>query len=130
MAAMRAISERCSGETTVEHALGVCGEFTFQVLDNLGGHQATGWGAKLTGSRFIAEVSELLERDTCVRINCRDGLLLGEIRGCWREGPAIVAAVELLHSLMGLQELASAHEGLGLAKLPAPGIRQKGSNQT
>ncbi|MEI9973756.1 MAG: hypothetical protein WDO73_17910 [Ignavibacteriota bacterium] len=58
-------------------------------------------------------MSAYIQPDTCVRIECRDGLLLGETQACWREGATTFAAVELLQALTGLQEL---------AKLRNPGV--------
>jgi hypothetical protein len=97
-------------ETSLERALEIEEEFTFRVLDDAGGHPVIGRGAKLSGRRLIAEVSEYVKPDTCVRIDCRDGLLLGETLACWRKGTAIFAAVELLQALTGLEKLATVRE--------------------
>src|SRR5260370_19759475 len=80
-------------------------KFVFRVLDDHGGHLASGRVAQLAGRRLIAQVSEHLKPDTCVRIDCDDAFLLGETVGCWREGLATFAAVKLLESLTGLVEL-------------------------
>jgi RNA 3'-terminal phosphate cyclase len=85
-------------------------DFTFRVLDEEGGHAATGKVAKLVGRRLIAQVSEYMKPDTCVRINCDDALVLGETLGCWREGSVTFAAVELLQALTGLEKLARFQE--------------------
>ena len=97
-------------ETSLERALEIEEEFTFRVLDDAGGHPVFGRGAKLVGRRLVAEVSEYIKPDTCVRIECRDGLLLGETLACWRKGAAIFAAVDLLQALTGLAKLAVLRE--------------------
>jgi hypothetical protein len=98
-------------ENSLEHALEVEEEFTFKVLlDEGGGHLASGTVAKLVGRRLIARVSEHLKPDTCVRIDCDDAFLLGEILGCWREESATFAAVELLQALTGLEKLTRLRE--------------------
>jgi hypothetical protein len=113
-------------ETPLEQALEIEEEFNFRVLDNNGGHLVLGRGAKLVGRRLIAEVSESVKLDTCVRIDCRDGLLLGETLACWREGTAIFAAVELLQALTGLEKLATlGEECWGLTRRLEPGIRKR-----
>ena len=84
--------------------------FAFRVLDDHGGHLASGRVAHLEDRRLIAQVSEYLKPDTCLRIDCDDAFLLGEILGCWREGLATFAAVKLLESLTGLVELTSPEE--------------------
>src|SRR5258708_33510883 len=85
-------------------------KFVFRVLDDHGGHLASGRVAQLAGRRLIAQVSEHLKPDACVRIDCDDAFLLGETLGCWREGLATFAAVKLLESLTGLVELTAARE--------------------
>ena len=98
-------------ENSLEHALEIEEEFTFRVLlDEGGGHSVSGKVAKLVGRRIIAQVSEYMKPDTCVRIDCDDAFLQGEILSCWREGPATFAAVELLEALTGLKELARLRE--------------------
>jgi hypothetical protein len=92
--------------------------FTLRVLDDAGGHLASGTVAQLVGQRLIAQVSEQLKPDTCVQIDCGDSFVLGEILGCWREEPATFAAVKLLQALTGLQELAKVREQL--SDLPGP----------
>jgi hypothetical protein len=94
-------------ETSLERALEIDEEFTFRVLDDAGGHPVFGRGAKLVGRRLIAEVSEYVKPDACVRIDCRDGLLLGETLACWRDGAAMFVAVELHQALTGLEKLAA-----------------------
>jgi hypothetical protein len=81
-------------------------EFTFRVLGEGGGHIVSGTVAKLVGHRLIAQISEYTKPNACVQIDCNDAFLLGEVIGCWREGPATFAAVELLQALTGLEELA------------------------
>jgi hypothetical protein len=86
-------------------------KFALRVLDDHGGHHLVAGGfARLVSRRIIAQVSEVLKSNTCVQIDCDDVMLLGEILGCWREGPATFVAVELLHSITGLEELRSWEE--------------------
>ena len=85
-------------------------QFRFRVLDDEGGHLADGHAAKLVGRRLIARVSEYIAPDTCVRIDSNDAFVLGVALGCWREGPAILVALELHQVLSGLAELARAVE--------------------
>ena len=79
-------------------------KFAFRVLDVHGGHLASGRVVRLSGRTLIAQTSEHMRPDTCVRIDCDDAFLLGEVLGCWRDGPAILVAVKLLESLIGLEK--------------------------
>jgi hypothetical protein len=97
-------------ENSLAHEVEIKEEFAFRVLDEARGHLASGRVAQLVGRRLIAQVSEYLKPETCVRIDCDDTFLLGEILGCWREGSATFAAVKLLQVLTGLEELASLQE--------------------
>jgi hypothetical protein len=63
---------------------------------------------QLMGQRLFAQVSEHLKPTTCVRIDCKDAFVLGEVLGCWREQSATIAVVKLLQELSGLEELAQA----------------------
>jgi hypothetical protein len=85
-------------------------KFAFRVLDNDGDHLASGRVTHLAGERLIAQVSEYLKPNTCIRIDCDDAFLLGESLDCWREGLTTFAAVKLLQSLTGLEQLASRDE--------------------
>jgi hypothetical protein len=57
----------------------------------------------LVGRRLVAQVSAPVAPGTCIRIENSDAMMLGEVLGIWREGPTIFAAIELQHSLAGLQ---------------------------
>jgi hypothetical protein len=113
---MAALTTSRKADAPVRHgnslafAVDIKEKFVFKVLDDHGGHLASGRVAKLAGRRLIAQVSEHLKPDTCVRIDCDNAFLLGETLGCWREGPATFAAVKLLESLSGLVELTSRGE--------------------
>src|ERR1035437_1316881 len=112
-------------ENPVADALEIEEEFTFRVLDEGRGHLDSGTVSQLVGRRLIAQVSEYVKPDTCVRIDCNDAFLLGEILGCWREGPATFAAVQLLQALTGLEQLARFREEcLDLAQPLKPKVRQ------
>ncbi len=93
-------------DSSRENTLEIAEDFTFTVLDSTSGHSASGKVAKLVGQRLIAQVSEYMSADTCVRIHCDDAFVLGEILGCWREGPAMFAAVQLVQAVTRLKELA------------------------
>jgi hypothetical protein len=95
---------------SLAHAAEIQEKFAFTVLDEGSGHMASGRVAHLVGRRLIAQVSEYLKPDTCVRIECEDSFLLGEILGCWREGTATFAEMELLQAVTGLEELAKLRE--------------------
>lgn len=121
----RATGFLLNSENPRAHALEIEEEFTFKVLDEGGGRLASGTIAQLVGKRLIAQVSEYTKPDSCVQIDCNDAFLLGEIIGCWREGPAIFVAVELLQALTGLKELARyKEECLHPAQPLRPRIRQ------
>jgi hypothetical protein len=113
-------------ENSLAHVVEIKEKFAFRVLDEAGGHLASGRVVHLVGRRLIARVSEYLKSDTCVRIDCDDTFLLGEILGCWREGPATFAAVELLQALTGLEELARLQEKYWDSPQPLkPEVRQR-----
>jgi hypothetical protein len=97
-------------DNSLAHAVEIKEKFTFRVLDEASGHMASGRVAQLVGRRLLAQVSEYLKPATCVRIDCNDAILLGEILGCWREGTATFAEMELLQALTGLEELARLRE--------------------
>ena len=73
--------------------MGINEEFAFRALDEGGDHPPTGRVVQLLGSRLIAQVSQYLKPNTCVRIDREDALLLGEVLGSWREGVASFVAV-------------------------------------
>ena len=91
--------------------MGIDEEFAFRVLDEDGEHPPTGRVVQLVGGRLIAQVSQYLKPNTCVRIDCEDALLLGEVLGCWREGVASFVAVKLIQMLTGLDQLARFRQG-------------------
>jgi hypothetical protein len=78
-----------------------------RVLDEDDGHLSKGTVVQLIGGRLIAKVAEPLRPNTCVKIECDETLLFGEVLGCWREGFATFIAVQMFHGLTGLEELAS-----------------------
>jgi hypothetical protein len=80
--------------------------FTLKVLGETQLHLVSCKAANVVGRRVIAKVSEHLSQDTCIRIDRDDSFLWGEVLGCWDEGSAIFAAIELQHALSGLDELA------------------------
>jgi hypothetical protein len=71
------------------------------------------------GRRLVAKLSEPVPRTACVRIDCEDSLLLGEVLDCWHEGAAVVAVIELCQALTGLAELASLREDVWKIQEPA-----------
>jgi hypothetical protein len=68
---------------------------------------------KQIGRRLLVRLPILLPRDTCVRIDARDAMLLGEVLGSWREGSTIFGVIELQHGLTGLRELRRPFAGTG-----------------
>jgi hypothetical protein len=98
-------------ETSPQYAVEIEEDFTFNVLlYEGGGHPVSGKVVKLVGSRLISQVSEYIERDTCVQIDCDDAFLQGEVLSCWCEGRATFVAVKLMQALTGLKELARLRE--------------------
>jgi hypothetical protein len=85
--------------------------FMLTVLGETQQHLIACKAANVVGRRLIAQVSEHLCQDTSIRIDRADSLFLGEVLGCWYEGPAIFAAIELKHALSGLDELARVRSG-------------------
>ena len=79
-------------------------KFTLRVLGEIE-YQVGGTAVSITGRRLIAEVTRWLQPDTCVRIDCRNAMLLGETLGCWSEGDATFVALELQQALTGIREL-------------------------
>lgn len=61
----------------------------------------------LVGRRLIARLSTRIVADACIRIDCNDAALYGEVFGCWQEGASIFGAIELRHALTGLSALAA-----------------------
>lgn len=62
---------------------------------------------KLVNRRLMARVAKTVTAGVPIRIDCRDAILLGEILACWREGNAILAAIDLQQALTRLSELAN-----------------------
>jgi hypothetical protein len=104
MPLMAAVSAKAQSSST--HSVEIREQFTLLSLDDSAGHLTTGKVIQLTGQRLIAQVSEPLKPDTCVKIGCEDAFVLGEILGCWRDQSETFAAVKLLQELSGLEELA------------------------
>src|SRR5437867_1115451 len=76
--------------------------FTMKVLGETHQRLVACKSAHVVGRRLIAKVSERLCPDTCIRIDHDNSFLWGEVLGCWSEGSAIFAAIELKHALSGL----------------------------
>jgi hypothetical protein len=60
----------------------------------------------LVGHRLTARVPKLLGRNTCVKVDCGDAFVLGEVLDSWEDSTAIFSAIKLREALVGLQELA------------------------
>ena len=57
--------------------------FTLRSLDDGNGHLISGRVIhQLVGQKLIAKVSEDLKPGTCVRIDCEDAFVLGEVLAC------------------------------------------------
>jgi hypothetical protein len=59
----------------------------------------------LAGRRVVARLSTRVFADACIRIDCKDAALYGEVLGCWQENSSIFAAIELHEAVTGLSEL-------------------------
>jgi hypothetical protein len=59
---------------------------------------------QVLGRRLILSLSDPIRQGDCVKIGWHDALLFGEVVGCWREEEPR-AAVELKHSLVGIEHL-------------------------
>ena len=64
----------------------------------------------LQGRRLIGELSAPAPPHACIRIDCEDAIILGEVVACWHESGVAVAAIDLQQALTGLGELASMRE--------------------
>jgi hypothetical protein len=62
---------------------------------------------KLEGRRLTARLSAVVPPDTCIKIECNDAVLYGEVLWCWLEGSSVFGAIELQQALVGLSELSS-----------------------
>jgi len=61
----------------------------------------------LTGRRIVARLSSPVLTDACIRIDCKDAAVYGEVLGCWQEGSSIFGAIELQQAVTGLSELSA-----------------------
>jgi hypothetical protein len=61
----------------------------------------------LDGRRIVATLSTPVVPDACIRIDCKDAALYGEVLGCWQEGSSIFGAIELHQAVTGLSELSA-----------------------
>jgi hypothetical protein len=93
-------------ETLPRPGAAITEKITLRLLGDGGGHLVSGTVIQLIGQRLFVQVSEHLKPATCVRIDCKDAFVLGEVLGCWREQSATFAVVKLLQELSGLEELA------------------------
>ena len=64
----------------------------------------------LQGRRLIGELSAPAPPQACIRIDCEDAIILGEVVACWHESGVAVAVIDLQQALTGLGELASVRE--------------------
>ena len=102
---MPAFSAKAHASRT--RAVRISEQFTLRSLDDGGGHLASGKVIhQLVGQKLIAQVSENLKPGTCVRIDCEDAFVLGEVLACWGEHSATFAVVKVGQALTGLEELA------------------------
>jgi hypothetical protein len=60
---------------------------------------------RVLGRRLILSLSDPIRQGDCVKISWHDSLLFGEVVGCWQEDIEPCAAVELEHSLVGIEHL-------------------------
>jgi hypothetical protein len=94
---------------SLKRTLEVQEEFAFRVLDGGRGRRLSGKIAYLAGRRVIAQVSELLQTESCVRIDLVDAFVLGVVIGSWHDGPGIFVALDL-HQVLNTLECWSALE--------------------
>lgn len=92
-------------ETLLTRGVAIRENFTLKILGD-SGRLVSGTVIQLMGQRLFAQISEHVKPATCVRIDCNDAFVLGEILGCWPEQSATFAIVKLLQKLSGLEELA------------------------
>lgn len=91
-----------SCSNSLDHGLEIEEEFALTVLGEGERRRVSGRIAQLVGRRLVAQVSEYLKPETCVRIDFNDAFVLGVAVASWREGPATLVALELhqvLHRL-------------------------------
>lgn len=97
---------------SVGNPLEVPEKFTLYVLGAAEQHSCAARGVKLVGRRLIAQISEYLKPNECVRIDCDDAFVVGEVLGCWREGSTIFTAIDLQQAMTGLAELCRTSSGI------------------
>jgi hypothetical protein len=102
--------------TPLRQPLEIPEKFTLTV-DTGEKHTVAGRVVKLVGRRLIAQLSEYLRTETCIRIDCDDAVLLGEVIGCLREGDA-TCVIDLRHAVVGLRKLATYMQEPALALRP------------
>ncbi len=68
---------------------------------------------RVSPHRIIVRLSDPLPPGACIRIDCDDALLLGDVLGGWRQGSSIFAVIELRQALAGLAELKSICDDVG-----------------
>ena len=103
--------------TSLGQPLEIQEKFTLTVLDTREKHTVAGRVVKLVGRRLIAQISEYLRTETCIRIDCSDAFLLGEVIGCWQEGN-VTCIIDFQQALVGLRELAKYMQEPPLALRP------------
>ena len=88
--------------------------FAIQVLGDGSGTTVSSSAIKIVGNRLIARIADHLPEGTPVSIPCRDGHVLAEVLGCWRERQFSFGAFEICHSLR-TPELVSGRESENVA---------------
>src|SRR5215510_6966361 len=73
--------------------------FSIQLLGQDKGRTIAGKAVKVVGRRLIATIAEAVMEGTCVSIPCREGRLLAEIIGCWRERETNFAAFDIVQAI-------------------------------
>jgi hypothetical protein len=74
-------------------------DFSIQVLGDGRGSSVLSSAIKVVGNRLIARIGDHLPEGTAVSIPCRDGQVLAEVIGCWRERQFSFGAFEIRHSI-------------------------------
>src|SRR5438132_4112274 len=86
-------------DTTADEPLQLNENFVLHVLGEGRGQVVQGKAIKLVGRRLIATVADPLAAGVCVSIPCREGRLLAEAVGSWRESRTNFVSLDVVQSL-------------------------------
>jgi hypothetical protein len=83
------------------------GEFRMRVVGNDEFDVVCNLEQRVNPTRLIVRLSQPVAGGSCIRIDCEDALLLGEVLGSWRQDLSIFAAIQFQQVLAGLTQLRS-----------------------